>query len=49
MDIFNEFKEFKSRLKFKPRVKYGWSFKTFKDLSWRSIETGFWGNLDAAA
>ena len=35
-----EFKEFESRLK------YGWFhlklYSIFQDLSWRSIETGFW-------
>ena len=39
-------KEFESRLKFKPRFKYGWfhlkSYSLFQDLSRRSIETGFW-------
>ena len=40
------FKEFEQRLKFKPRLKYGWFhlklYSMFQDLSWRSIETGFW-------
>ena len=38
-----EFKEFERRLKFKPRLKYGWfHLKMFQDLGRRSIETGFW-------
>ena len=41
-----EFKEFEPRLKFKPRLKYGWFhlklYSMFQDLSRRSIETGFW-------
>ena len=41
-----EFKEFEPRLKFKLRVKYGWSHLKlhliFQDLSRRAIETGFW-------
>jgi len=41
-----EFKEFERRLKFKPRLKYGWFhlnlYSMFQDLSRRSIETGFW-------
>ena len=41
-----EFKEFDPRLKFKPRLKYGWFhlklYSIFQDLSRRSIETGFW-------
>jgi len=41
-----EFKEFEQRLKFKPRLKYGWFhiklYSMFQDLSQRSIETGFW-------
>ena len=42
-----EFKEFVPRLKFKPRLKYGWFqlklYWIFQDLSRRSIETGFGG------
>ena len=42
-----EFKEFEQRLKFKPRLKYGWfhlkMYYIFQDLSRRSIETGFLG------
>ena len=42
-----EFKEFERRLKFKPRLKYGWFhlklYSMFQDLSRRSIETGFGG------
>ena len=42
-----EFKEFESRLKFKPRLKYGWFhlklYSIFQDLYRRSIETGFGG------
>ena len=41
-----EFKDFEPRLKFKPRLKYGWFhlklYTIFQDLSRRSIETGFW-------
>ena len=41
-----EFKEFDPRLKFKPRLKYGWFHlklnSIFEDLNRRSIETGFW-------
>ena len=41
-----EFKEFERRLKFKPRLKYGWFhlklYSMFQDLSRRSIEAGFW-------
>ena len=41
-----EFKEFE------PRLKYGWfhlkSHSLFKDLSRRSVKTGFWRFLDAA-
>ena len=41
-----EIKEFEPRLKFVPRVKYGWYhlklYSMFQDLSRRSIETGFW-------
>jgi len=41
-----EFKEFEQRLKFKPRLKYGWfhlkMYYIFQDLSRRSIKTGFW-------
>ena len=41
-----EFKEFERRLKFKPRLKYGWFhlklYLMFQDLSRRSIETGIW-------
>ena len=41
-----EFKEFYPRLKFKPRLKYGWFhlklYSIFQDLSRRSTETGFW-------
>jgi len=37
-----EFKEFEPRLEFR----YGWfhlkSYSMFQDLSWCSIETGFW-------
>ena len=40
-----EFKEFRPRLKFKLRLKYGWFhlelYSIFQDLSRRSIETGF--------
>ena len=40
-----EFKEFEPRLKFKPRLKYGWFhlklYYIFQDFSRRSIETGF--------
>ena len=40
-----EFKEFEQRLKFKPRLKYGWfhlkMYYIFQDLSRRSIKTGF--------
>ena len=47
-----EFKEFERRLKFKPRLKYGWFhlklYSMFQDLSRCSIETGFWRILDAA-
>ena len=47
-----EFKEFELRLKFKPRLKYGWFhlklYSIFQDLSRRSIETGFW-QIKAAA
>ena len=47
-----EFTEFEPRLKFKPRMKYGWfhlkSYSMFQDFSRRSIETGFWGIQDAA-
>ena len=39
-----EFKEFESRLKFKPRLKYDWFqlklYTFFQDLSRRSIEPG---------
>ena len=42
-----EFKEFEPRVKFKPRLKYGWFhlklYLIFQDLSRGSIETGFWG------
>ena len=42
-----EFKEFERRLKFKPRLIYGWFhlklFLSFQDLRRRSIETGFLG------
>ena len=45
-----EFKEFESRLKFKPRLKNGWfhlkSYILFQALS--PIETGFWRIEDAA-
>ena len=45
-DTEAEFKEFE------PRLKYGWFhlklYSMFQDLSWRSIETGFWWILDAA-
>ena len=38
-----EYKEFEPRLKFKPRLKYGWFhlklYSIFQDFS---IETGFW-------
>ena len=41
-----EFKDFEQRLKFKPRLKYGWfhlkMYYIFQDLSRRSIKTGFW-------
>ena len=41
-----EFKEFEPRLKFKPRLKYGWiylkMYLIFQDLRLRSVETGFW-------
>jgi len=41
-----EFEEFEQRLKFKPRMKYGWFhlnwYSMFQDLSWLLIETGFW-------
>ena len=41
-----KFKEFETRLKFKPRLKYGWFhlklYLTVQDLSRRSIKTGFW-------
>ena len=41
-----EFKEFETRFKFKPQLKYGWFhlilYKNFQDLSRRSIKTGFW-------
>jgi len=47
-----EFKEFEPRLKFKPRLKYGWFhlklYSLFQDLSRSSIETGFWRIFDAA-
>ena len=47
-----EFKEFELRLKFKPRLKYGWFhlklYSIFQDLSRGSIETGFW-QIKAAA
>ena len=47
-----EFKEFKPRLKFKLRLKYVWShlklYSISQDLSWCSIETGFWGIGDVA-
>ena len=47
-----EFKEFEPRIKFKTRLKYGWFrlklYSMFRDLSWRSIETGFWRILDVA-
>ena len=40
-----EFKEFDPRLKFKPRLKYGWFhlklYSIFQDLSRCSIQTGF--------
>ena len=40
-----KFKEFEPRLKFKPRLKYGWDNlklnAIFQDLSSRSIKTGF--------
>ena len=40
-----ELKKFVPRLKFKPRLKYGWFhlklYSIFQDLSRRSIETGF--------
>jgi len=40
-----EFKEFERRLKFKPRLKYGWfHLKMFQDLGRRSIETGFFSD-----
>ena len=45
-----KFKEFETRLKFKPRLKYGWDHlkfnAIFRDLSSSSIETGFWGIWD---
>ena len=41
-----EFKEAEPRLKFKPRLKYGWFhlklYSIFQDLSRRLIKTGFW-------
>ena len=41
-----DLKKFEPRLKFKPRLKYGWFhlklYSIFQDLSRRSIETGFW-------
>ena len=41
-----EFKEFEPRLKFKPRLQCGWFhlklYSIFQDLSYHSIETGFW-------
>ena len=44
-----ELKKFEPRLKFKPRLKYGWfhikSYSMFQDLSRRSIETDFFGDL----
>ena len=47
-----EFKEFEPRLKFKPRLKYGWFhlklYSIFHELSLRSIETGSW-QIEAAA
>ena len=40
-----EFKEFGSQIKFESRLKYGWFnlklYSMFKDLSRRSIKTGF--------
>ena len=42
-----EFKEYKPRPKFNPRLKYGWFhlelYSNFQDLSQPSIETGFRG------
>ena len=42
-----EFKEFERRLKFKPRLKYGWFrlklYSMFQDLSRCSMETDFGG------
>ena len=41
-----KFKEFEQRLKFKPRLKYGWFhlklYSILQYLSRHSIETGFW-------
>ena len=41
-----KFKDFEPRLKFKPRLKYGWFqlklYSIFQDLSRRLIETSFW-------
>ena len=41
-----EFQEFEPRLKFEPRLEYGWFYlkvySIFQDLSRCSIETGFW-------
>ena len=45
IQLKSEFKEFEPRLKFKPRLKYGWFhlklYLIFQDLGRRSIETGF--------
>ena len=47
-----EFKEFEPRVKFKPRLKYGWFHLKlhyiFQTLNRRSIETGFWQTKAAA-
>ena len=41
-----EFKEFKRRFKFKPRLKYDWFhlklYQMCQDLNRRLIKTGFW-------
>ena len=44
---FNQFNRSEAEFKeFKPRLKYGWFhlklYSIFQELSWRSVETGFW-------
>ena len=43
-DTVAEFKEFKRRFKFKPRLKYGWfHFKCFKIQAGAKFKPGFGG------